>query len=205
MNGKGINIIGYSPEMEAEIIRELGFIMPEADDIIETSDLGLTDVPMREVTSVMPESPDILEEQLRQVAEGKRKAMLVTNGAELPVLPSPDITLIRVPQGYLYININKISPERAAQLAMTNRLGLLLGDGKKGYGIAGRPDESLGMVVTLRNRDGLPTDDVEADPKSLTSVLDALSSLNDGTGSIEIRNAMDALKERNMRNMRNMR
>jgi len=203
MNAKGINIIGYSPELEADIFRQLGFLMSEVDDVMETADLGLTDVPPEEITNVVPESLDILEEQLRQVAEGKRKAMLVTNGAELPTpLPSPDITVMRVPQGYLYININKITPEKAAQLAMTNRLGLLLGDERKGYGIAGRPDESLGMVVTLRNRNGLPTDDVQSDPRSLSSVLDALSSLNDGTGSIEIRNAMDALKERNMRNMR---
>jgi len=202
MKGNGINVIGYSPEIEADIIRQLGFLMSEIDDVMETADLGMNDVPMEEITNVMPESLDVLEEQLRQVAEGRRKAMLVTNGAKLPQPLPADITVMRVPQGYLYININKISPEKAAQLAMTNRLGLLLGDAKKGYGVVGRPDESLGMVVTLRNRRGMPTDDVEADPKTLASVLDALSSLNDGTGNIEIRNAMDALRERNMRNMR---
>ena len=201
MRGQGINLIHYSPEQEAEILRDLGFLMSEIDDVVETADLGLNDVPMNEINNVMPEPSDILEEQLQQVEEGRRKAMLVTNGARLPSPLPADISMMRVPQGYIYFNIHLIKPERVAQLATTNRLGMLLGDAKKGYGIMSRPDNEEGMVVSLRNRDGMVTDDVESNSKSLASVIDALSSLNDGTGNIEIRNAMDALRERHQRNV----
>ena len=200
MKGRGINLIYYSPEQEANIMDTLGFLMSEVDDIAETSGLGLTDVPEEEINNVMPEPLDVLEEQLRQVEDGKRKAMLVTNGANLPSPLPADISVIRVPQGYIYFNINLITPERASQLASTNQLGKLLGDAKKGYGIANRPDNPFGIVASLRNGKGMVTDDIETNEKSLASVLDALASLNDGQGRIEIRNAMDALRERQQRN-----
>jgi hypothetical protein len=103
----------------------------------------------------VPEKPATINAQMKAMEQGKRRAVLITPGAETPKLPAGYVAT-EVPQG-LMIHRRSIPRSTVRRLAKAERHGKLLGIvGKKGS-----------EVVVARGRDGTEYQSAYATPENV--------------------------------------
>lgn len=133
--------------------------------IHEISRTDEADFPIQEGTSTVPEKSATLRMQMQWLTEGKRRAVLITTGATLPLIP-PDMCVVGTSVGLLIYRPEVIGSLEIRELVGSGRLGELLG-----YGIAQKPEDGreCGTVV-IRNGKGREKQAVVTDAEHLPEV-----------------------------------
>lgn len=120
-----------------------------------------------EAAAQMPERPETLAAQMQWLQSGKRDAVLVTPGAEMPALPE-GADIHPTDAGTFIYAPDRTSPEAIDKSVAENKIGDLLG-----YGIADKPapEDAMG-VVTVRDPNGIEKQAVVTDQANLKTVLE---------------------------------
>jgi len=128
-----------------------------------------------------PEPRSTVEAQMEALRDGRKPAVLITPGMEMPKLMRGE-RRAKIEEGTLIYR-----DKRALVAAREDRLGEALG-----YGVAFKvPTEA---IVTARDGLGRVVADIEAEPTE--DVVEAASRLAGEGGGVEVRRVEDALRER---------
>lgn len=125
-----------------------------------------------EAAAQMPERPETIAAQLDWLTSGKRKAVLLTPGADMPALPE-GTDIHPTDAGTFIFHPERTSPEALDQAVAENKIGEVLD-----YGIADKPaPEAAVGVVTIRDPNGIEKQAVVTDADHLKAVLDKAKAL----------------------------
>lgn len=144
----------------------------------------------------MPEAPETLEAQLDWLAAGKRRAVLITAGAALPVL-GDRFDVVNTPHGLLVFDPAQVGVADCLDHLAQDTLGLLLG-----YGVPRKPAPSdKNICVTLRSADGLEKQAVlvapeEVNPAMFHAAITATAALSDAGDRIHLEHPATVLNAR---------
>ena len=114
----------------------------------------------------IPESPETLEAQLRMMTDGKRMAVLLTPGCELPEIPA-GFELCATELGIFVYNPELLNTRLILESIDKGEVGFLLG-----YGVPSKPKEAIG-AVTIRSRNGVEKQSVVVDDHSIEDAIHA--------------------------------
>ncbi len=132
-----------------------------------------------------PEPAKTLDAQMEALRDGRKPAVLITEGEALPEVPEGFQTA-NIPEGTLIF-----SKEGTLNLAKAGKLGSALG-----YGIDAKPEGST-TVVTARDESGTVIQDVLTDGSE--EVVKAAEQAGGVNGTVEVRPVDEAISEREVR------
>lgn len=141
------------------------------------------------VVDPVPEKPETIRAQVEAMLAGRKPAVLITPGEEMPKVPE-GYQAVDVPRGTLILEKGDDVTLRQAQSDRT--LGHALG-----YGRGSIP--AINRVVTARNSGGVVVADIQSPPN--WRVLKQARDLAGPGGTVEKRTVEDALAEREGRAM----
>lgn len=121
--------------------------------------------------ATVPEQPQTLAAQMDWLQQGKRNAVLITPGEDMPALPE-GTEVHPTEAGTFVYDPKRTSPEQIDKAVDENKIGDLLG-----YGIPDKPTGEIAGVVTIRGKDGAEKQAVVTDQEHLQSVLDRANEL----------------------------
>lgn len=131
-----------------------------------------TEVLNGQKTPTVPEKPETLALQLEMVKAGDRKAMLVTQGEQMPAVPS-GLNTAKTPAGTFIYDPAKIKAGEIRKAVRENRIGDVLD-----YGVPAKPAPGTETgVVTVRTRDGTEKSAVVVDEASTAPAITAAAKI----------------------------
>lgn len=146
--------------------------------------------------TTIPESPETLETQLEWLLSGKRQAVLLTWGVELPEIPRGLVLLNAEPGLLVY------PPAAAGEVDRWQRGEIGLGD-LLGYGIPDKGNAARGTgnaepppVVVVRGANGREKQAVVADSARLDAVTAAAHAVKDTGDTVTVENGTRVLEDR---------
>lgn len=155
---------------------------------VQTSEPAAAEAPARqarnaaaEAPAQLPERPETIAAQLDWLTSGKRKAVLLTPGADMPPLPE-GTDIHPTDAGTFIFHPDRTSPEALDQAVAENKIGDVLD-----YGIADKPapEQAVG-VVTIRDLNGIEKQAVVTDAENLKTVLDKAKALAGPTDTVQM-------------------
>ena len=168
---------------------ESGNILPAPADQKVFSEFGGESLRL----ATMPEAPATLAAQLDRFRTGQRPAVLFTPGDADPLLMDGEV-LTPTEQGRVLHNPATLSVEAVTKAARENRMGELLG-----YGVPAKPstlNPQPSFVVTQRDAQGTPVNDVVATPATAPQVATALQQQARPGDTLEVRPPEQVIDER---------
>jgi hypothetical protein len=144
-----------------------------------------------EAAAQMPERPETIGAQLDWLTTGKRKAVLLTSGAEMPALPA-GAEIHPTDAGTFIFDPDRTSPAELDRAVAENKIGDVLD-----YGIADKPapDQALG-AVTIRGADGIEKQAVVTDRANLKSVLAKAKAIAGPEDTVQIETPEQVIRGR---------
>lgn len=144
---------------------------------------------------VAPEAGQTIELQMRMLEAGKRSAVLITPGEQMPDMSqvSDRFRVLDVPgYGTMIYNVRSHKPERILELAKQDKLGRILG-----YGVDRKPAPGTEVgVVTVRNPQGVEKQAVVTDQPNLPNVIKAAEKVADKQDTIQLETPQQVLEQR---------
>jgi hypothetical protein len=141
----------------------------------------------------IPERPETIQAQLQWLHDGRRSALLLSKGEEVPV-HWPFASMV-TDLGLFIYDDERIQPEQITDAVAQNTVGTLLG-----YGIAAKPDNVAGCVV-IRAASGLEKLSVVTDIPQLPKVIEALNLLLGPGDTLRLEDGLRVLFERQLAQM----
>lgn len=134
----------------------------------------------------LPETPDVLQAQVDAFVEGRKPAVLFTEGAEVPPLPEGAKTA-KVPEGVLLYR-----DDATLELARSGQMAQALG-----YGVDQKPaGGQLTGVVVARDALGRPVQEVAVDEAGMDAALAAAERTMGEGGTVTVEPLTDVLARR---------
>lgn len=146
----------------------------------------------------VPETPQTINEQMKWLVEGKRKAVMITHGEEVPILPK-GMAITGTPAGLFIFDPKQTNPAEINAAVMNNTIGDLLGYGTPAKPAPGTP----AAAVVVRGPDGTEKQGVKTDPQNLPNVLKAAKKVAGPGDTVTIEPEQKVIDERNKANAAN--
>jgi N12 class adenine-specific DNA methylase len=146
----------------------------------------------------VPETPQTINEQMKWLVEGKRKAVMITHGEEVPVLPK-GMAITGTPAGLFIFDPKQTNPAEINAAVMNNTIGDLLGYGTPAKPAPGTP----AAAVVVRGPDGTEKQGVKTDAQNLPKVVDAAKKVAGPGDTVTIEPEQKVIDERNKANAPN--
>lgn len=138
---------------------------------------------------IVPEKAETIGAQLRWLAEGKRRAVLLTPGAALPALREEWGT-VNTRAGLFVYRLSSITADDIAQAVERDEIGLVLD-----YGVPRKPENPVGALV-LRGADGIEKVAVVVDDVTQPTVWRHLLPLCEPDDTLELEHPAVAVGQR---------
>lgn len=143
----------------------------------------------------VPESTATLAAQFDLLKEGKRRAVLITEGALVPELPEGMATH-ETPAGLFVFDPAKVTAEELTKATAENRVGEVLD-----YGVSGKPPTAAqtpgaANTVVVRAADGTEIQSVVTDEANRPNVEKAAEAVKPADGTVTIEPAEKVIQER---------
>jgi len=154
----------------------------------------------------VPEDPRTITAQMQMLTDGKRSAVLITEGEAMPTLPEGDRFATVELEGYgtMIYNRRLHTPERITELAGQDKLGRILG-----YGVDRKPKPGTEVgVVTVRGPAPSPGGEgrgegeiiekqaVVTDEKNLENVTKAAEKIAEPEDTVQLETAEQVIEGR---------
>lgn len=133
-------------------------------------------------TPVGPEDPRTIAYQMDALQNGKRSAVLITEGEAMPEVPGQFKTVALEGYGTMIYNPRVHREETIVQRAKENKLGRILG-----YGVDRKPKPGTEVgVVTVRDPQGVEKQAVVTDQTNLDSVVKAAEKVAEPQDTVQL-------------------
>ena len=178
---------GYIRDSVPDILANEDVAAPKGDPVPDTTSFGLNEefpeaVAAAQKEDLIPENKASLDAQMDAFLDGRKPAVLITEGEVMPEIPE-GAKVEDVPgRGQLIYR-----DEQSLEAAKNNQMGEALG-----LGIDEKP--MTDQVVTARNSEGVVVTDTATDGRP--EVVEAAEVLAGEGGSVEHRTVSQALEER---------
>lgn len=164
---------------------------PEPVQTPGTADTAPAASPAEAAAAIVPERPETVAAQMDWLNNGKRSAVLLTPGEEIPALPE-GTELHPTDAGTFVYNPEKTSPEKIDEAVANNTVGDLLG-----YGISEKPaPEDVSGVVVIRDANGVEKQAVVTDQRHLDSVVRSAKQLAGEGDTVQVESPQQVLAGR---------
>lgn len=135
--------------------------------------------PDRQDPTPVPESAETIRAQMQWLEGGKRQAVLITPGEDMPAYEDRFATLETRAGTFIY-DPQQVTPKALAAAVTQDRIGEVLG-----YGLPARP-EGADRAVVIRSAEGIEKQAVVATEDTQAAALEAAQRIADQTDTITI-------------------
>lgn len=146
----------------------------------------------------VPEDPRTITAQMQMLVDGKRSAVLITEGEAMPIIPEGDRFATVELEGYGTMIYNKRlhKEETILQRAKEDKLGRILG-----YGVDRKPKPGTEVgVVTVRDPEGVEKQAVVTSQEDLPKVVAAAEKVADKEDTVQLEPAAQVIAQRQQAN-----
>jgi broad specificity phosphatase PhoE len=153
--------------------------------------------PLSAANSTIPESPDTLKIQLRQLAEGNRRAVMIPKGTPLPKRPAGMKSYQDADGNVFIFNPKLTSQPEIDRAAAENRLPDILGPADGGMGVPDKTElRSEPVAVVAKDANGETAQGSIADQQSAPRAIEQARKVTPPGGSVEVGSPKDELAHR---------
>jgi len=148
--------------------------------------------PNSDLPTPVPEDPRTIAYQMDALQNGKRSAVLITEGEAMPEVPGNFKTVTLEGYGTMIYNPRVHKEETIVQRAKEDKLGRILG-----YGVDRKPAPGTTVgVVTVRDPEGVEKQAVVTDQTSLDSVVKAAEKVAEPQDTVQLEQPEEVIADR---------